>query len=718
MLRFKMARKLFLLPILHGILLANIFSQNFTIEDIEIGRLKQLASKDLKSIQWRGFAHSIAYIQNDTLFQAEFLKEKKTALLSLEQLNGMIRQSDGHELPIFPQVKFYQRDRFCFLSDTKVCEVDLDKMSISVMFNLPEGFDHLSLNKQYSHAAFTLDSNVFVIDREGLLVQVTFDSVPGITNGQIVYRNEFGSDQGIFWSPEGSYFAFYHDDLSGVSEYPLVRIDRRVAELENTRYPMAGMISESTEVFIYSLARDTLIRLQIESGADDYHTNLSWSPDETQVYIQHLNREQNLMVLRSYSIPEGHLSGEYFNETDKQYVEPLHPLVFNGGPDRDFYYQSMRDGYNHLYFYRTNERKLEQLTRGAWEITEFLGADQAGANLFFLATKENPLERQLYKYHIKKKIVTKLTTGEGTHDILMSSDGSFFIDIYSSMTVPRRISVLDPLGKTRAVLLDAPDPVVSFDRGEVTIGTLKAGDDTTDLFFRLVKPVDFDPTKKYPVIVYVYGGPHLQLITNSWMDRIDFLQQYFAQHGYISFTVDPRGSRYRGAEFEQVIHRQSGIPQAMDQMKGIEFLKTLDFVDTSRIGVHGWSYGGYMTIYLMLTYPEIFKVGVAGGPVTNWKYYEVMYGERYMDTPAENPDGYAMTDLSNYAHNLQGKLLIIHGALDPTVVWQHSLVFLQACIKQGVQPDYFVYPLHEHNVRGTDRVHLTRMITSYFFEHL
>jgi dipeptidyl-peptidase-4 len=252
----------------------------------------------------------------------------------------------------------------------------------------------------------------------------------------------------------------------------------------------------------------------------------------------------------------------------------------------------------------------------------------------------------------------------------------------------------------------------------MSVFTIKAADDKTDLYCRLIKPLNFDPSKKYPAIVYVYGGPHAQLVEDSWLGGTSLWDFYMAQKGYVIFTVDNRGSSNRGLEFENIIHRNLGITEMEDQLKGIEYLKNLGYVDMDRIGVTGWSYGGFMTISLMTHYPEVFKVGVAGGPVIDWKYYEVMYGERYMDTPDENPDGYEKTSLLNYAKELKGRLLIIHGAIDNTVVWQHSLTFLEECIKNKILVDYFVYPRHEHNVSGIDRLHLMRKITQYFDDYL
>jgi dipeptidyl-peptidase-4 len=261
------------------------------------------------------------------------------------------------------------------------------------------------------------------------------------------------------------------------------------------------------------------------------------------------------------------------------------------------------------------------------------------------------------------------------------------------------------------------NPLKDYKMPAMSIFTIKAKD-STDLYCRLIKPTDFDPAKKYPVIVYVYGGPHDQMITDSWLGGTGMFLHYLATKGYVVFTLDNHGSANRGLAFEQATFRNLGAIELEDQMLGVDYLKKLPFVDTSRIGVHGWSYGGFMTVSLMLKQSNTFKVAVAGGPVIDWKFYEVMYGERYMDTPDENPLGYDNANLLNYAKNLKGKLLIIHGTADPTVVWQNSLSFVRKCIDEGVQLDYFVYPEQEHNMTGKDRVHLNHKIENYFNDYL
>jgi dipeptidyl-peptidase-4 len=253
---------------------------------------------------------------------------------------------------------------------------------------------------------------------------------------------------------------------------------------------------------------------------------------------------------------------------------------------------------------------------------------------------------------------------------------------------------------------------------EIEVGTIKSADGVNDLCYRLIKPINYNDGKKHPVLVYVYGGPHSQMVTESWMSGANLYFMFLAQQGYVVFTVDNRGTDNRGFEFESIIHRNLGVAEMADQMKGVEFVKSLPYVDANRIGVEGWSYGGFMTISLKLTHPDVFKVGCAGGPVIDWKWYEVMYGERYMDTPQENPEGYKSTSLLGKVNNLDGRLLVIHGAEDPTVVWQHSLEFIDACIKAGKLVDYFVYPHHPHNVRGADRVHLYKKMFDYYQQNL
>lgn len=564
--------------------------------------------------------------------------------------------------------------------------------------------------------AYTVENNLRIAGANG--IQVVTDEPEGIVCGQAVHRNEFGIKKGTFWSPNGKYLAFYRMDESMVAQYPLVDIDHRIARLNNIRYPMAGMTSHQVTVGIYNPETEKTVYLQAGDPTDRYFTNIAWSPDETKIYLIELNRDQNIAQLVRYNALDGKREAILFEETDPKYVEPLNPILFVKGNDKQFVYQSQKDGFRHLYLYDTGGKQLKQLTSGDWLVQDILGFDEKGRNLFYTSTEKSPLESHLYKVNLKTGKRVLLTPAEGVHNILLSPSGEFACDNYSAAKTPRSIDVIHTSNGKSTNLLTAPNPYTGYEMPSIEVGTIKAADGVTDLYYRLVKPSDFDPDKKYPAIVYVYGGPHAQMIHNSFNWDVRGWDVYMAQKGYIMFTLDNRGSENRGRDFEQAVFRRLGIEEGKDQVKGVEYLKSLPYVDGDRIGIHGWSFGGHMTTALMLRHPELFKTGVAGGPVIDWSLYEVMYGERYMDTPQDNPEGYEETNLNRLAGNLKGHLLIIHDDNDHTCVLQHSLSFMKACIEARTYPDLFIYPGHDHNVMGRDRVHLHEKITRYFEDYL
>ncbi|MGD2035087.1 MAG: DPP IV N-terminal domain-containing protein [Bacteroidales bacterium] len=694
------------------------YNQYFTVEDIETGRGSYLKPDDLDNLQWNTGSGHILFSKGDSLFETGVMGENRKVVLTLETLNKVLNGHKVSSFSGFPLVKCVNDQEIAFQVSNGYILFDLQKTDIAVHFDLPAGADNLALAPNAEYLCYTSDNNVWIQDRYGVKWQVTFDSLAGITNGEVVYRNEFGMERGISWSPKGNYLAYYRRDQSQVSTFPLIDISTRPATTRNIRYPMAGMKSEETGIWIYSPENKSYTKLQVKGDPEQYLTNLSWTPDETAVYLQQLNRDQDTMRLKSYAVQTGEFLQELFLETEEHYVEPLYPLIFSGEVKDDFFYQSSRNGYNHIYYYDSKKRLLKNITNGNWDVSEFIGFDKHERIVYFMAGKDNPLENHCYRLNRDNGEMIRLTKEEGTHEVQFNDEMTYFIDRYSGYEVPNAILLCNQNGKETGELLRSGNPAKEFKLGEVERGVIRSADGITDLHYRLIKPVEFDPVKKYPVLVYVYGGPHVQLLTNSWMDRIEYFQQYMAQQGFVSFTLDSRGSWNRGKDFENIVYRQLGVPQLADQMKGVEFLRSLTYVDSTRIGVHGWSFGGFMTVFMMLRYPETFQTGVAGGPVIDWKYYEVMYTERYMDKPAENPRGYDLTDLTNYAGNLKGDLLVIHGLDDPTVVWQQSLLFLQSCISSDIRVDFFVYPGHEHNISGEDRVHLTRKISEYFIDRL
>jgi len=566
--------------------------------------------------------------------------------------------------------------------------------------------------------AYVEDNQLFVVESNGKKHQLSTDGSREIVYGQSVHRNEFGINKGTFWSPDGQRLAFYRMDQSMVADYPQVDIFPREATYEPDKYPMAGMTSHVVTVGAYDLNTDKIVYLQAGDPTDRYFTNISWSPDGKVVYMFELNRDQNDCRLVSYDAKTGQRIAELYQETSKKYVEPMHPIVFLPWDDTKFIMQSQRDGYNHLYLFNNKGELLKQLTKGQWVVEDFLGFNKKDKSIVIVSNEKNTIQRNIYSIDIKTGKCKLLDNGRGSHRGELSESGMYLVDRYTEPDVPRNIDVVSTQSAKATRLLTAADPWKGYQQPIFESGTIKAADGKTDLYYRMVKPSDFDATKKYPTVVYVYGGPHAHNVEASWHWYSRTWETYMAQKGYVLFILDNRGSENRGLEFEQATFRQLGQIEMQDQMKGVEYLKSLPYVDTNRMGIHGWSFGGFMTISLMLNYPEVFKVGVAGGPVIDWKWYEVMYGERYMDTPQTNPEGYQKASLINKAGNLKGKLQIITGYNDNTVVPQHCLSFLDACIKAGTQPDFFAYPGEEHNMRGHASVHLHERITQYFEDYL
>jgi dipeptidyl-peptidase-4 len=574
-------------------------------------------------------------------------------------------------------------------------------------------------NAQSRATAYVENNQLFIADAQGKKHQLSTDGSREIVYGQSVHRNEFGINKGTFWSPDGMRLAFYRMDQSMVTDYPQVDIFPREATHEPDKYPMAGMTSHKVTVGVYDLQSQQTVYLQAGDPTDRYFTNIAWSPDSKTVYILELNRGQNDCRLVSYNAITGERIAELYRETSDKYVEPQNPIQFLPWDDTKFILQSEKDGYNHLYLFDVKGKELKQLTKGPWVVMEVVGFNRKSQSIIIRSNELSPLQSNLYAVNVKTGKRTLLDRGIGvTRSVSLSASGQQAVEKFSAPDIPRIIDIVNTSNGKRYELLNAEDPWQNYQQPIFENGSIKAADGLTDLYFRMVKPADFDASKKYPTVVYVYGGPHAHNVDASWHWMSRSWETYMAQKGYILFILDNRGSENRGRDFEQATFHQLGQIEMQDQMKGVDYLRTLPYVDMDRLGVHGWSFGGFMTISLMTNYPDVFKVGVAGGPVIDWKWYEVMYGERYMGTPENNPEGYARTSLLAKAKNLKGKLQIITGYNDNTVVPQHCLSFLDACIKADTQPDFFAYPGEEHNMRGHASVHLHERITQYFEDYL
>ena len=644
---------------------------------------------------------------------------KETKLFTLDEVNRWLKSDDMFHVRALYSASFPYHDQPLVALGNKKSFLLLNFKTHEVVWqDSISGQIANDWNEVSKATAYVKGHQLYVADAKGTEHQLTTDGSREIVYGQSVHRNEFGIQKGTFWSPDGMRLAFYRMDQSMVADYPQVDIFPREATYEPDKYPMAGMTSHEVTIGVYDLNIDKTVYLKAGDPKDRYFTNIAWSTDAKTIYLFELNRDQNDCRLVSYDAQTGNKLAEIYRETSEKYVEPLHPIQFLPWDDSKFIMQSQRDGYNHIYLYNTNGQLLKQLTSGPWVVLNVLGFNAKQKSIIIEANKYHPLHRQLYSVNIRSGKITQLTSDDGVHHGELSVSGSFVIDRHSAPTQPFNLNVLPVDGRKGTRLLTAEDPWKDYVQPIFECGSIKAADGTTDLFYRMVKPHDFDITKKYPTVVYVYGGPHAHNVEAAWHWYSRSWETYMAQKGYIVFILDNRGSENRGRDFEQATFRQLGQIEMQDQMKGVEYLKTLPFIDMQRLGVHGWSFGGFMTISLMLNYPDVFKVGVAGGPVIDWKWYEVMYGERYMDTPETNPEGYAKISLLDKAKNLKGKLQIITGYNDNTVVPQHCLSFLDACVKAGTQPDFFAYPGEEHNMRGHASVHLHERITQYFEDFL
>ena len=683
---------------------------------------KQLMTRSLypqatmRNMQFVGNSNQIAYVQDTVLYMGNPGKAK--ARLTLGALNKVLAAAGEESLSYFPYCQVISDKEMQFKAKGKVLRYNMAKRALSVVATYPvEDANHLDIEENHYASAYTRNNNLYI--QHGVNTFSIESPDQDIIYGQSVHRNEFGIEKGTFWSPKGNFLAFYRMDQSMVTDYPLVNTTARIAREQPFKYPMAGMKSHEVTVGIYDAAQGSVLYLDTRRDEtveerENYLTNISWDPSEEYLYIAKINRGQNHMWLERYYVSDGEFDTVLFEETNPRYVEPCDPMVFLPNKSDQFLWYSMRDGYKHLYLYNTDGQLLRQVTKGNYEVEGIIGFDAKGENLFIYANKDEATGRAAYRVNLLTGEMTLLTPAQGTHTVVMNNKGDRLIDVYNSVDNPGCAQVLDTKGKVLSTLYQLDNPLADYAMPGIKMGSLKAADGVTDLYYRLITPPNMKAGEKYPTLVYVYGGPHSQLVTDSWLGGGNLYFLFLAQQGYVVFTLDNRGTDNRGFEFESCTHRQLGTIEMADQMEGVKFLQSLPYVDQKRMGVEGWSFGGFMTITMKLAHPEIFKVGCAGGPVIDWKWYEVMYGERYMDTPQENPDGYAKASLLGKAKDLQGRLLVIHGAEDNTVVWQNSIEFIDACIKAGKQVDYFIYPHHEHNVMGYDRLHLYEKMFDYY----
>ena len=692
----------------------------FSLEDLNFGgtNYRNMRPENRYTTWW---GDELVRLEVEKVSIINKVKGSERTLFTLEDLNSWAGLEDNEVVRSLLYASFpYAKETLVLVyNDKKRMIIDFKAKKL-VWSQQRKG--SLEWSPKSKADALIKDNNLYICNADGTEKEIgNHDGSREIVYGQAVHRNEFGIEKGTFWSPDGKKLAFYRMDQSMVTDYPQVELFERVAKHDPDKYPMAGMTSHKVTIGIADTDADATrnsLYLNVGDPTDRYFTNIQWAPDGKYIYLFEVNRDQNRTTLDQYSAETGEKIRTLYEEKDEKYVEPLHPISFLPWDNEKFLLWSQKDGYMHLYLMNTEGRMLKQLTKGSFVVSEIVGFCKKTKSVIILSNEIHPLQMNIFAVSLETGKRKLLDNGRGVHSGRLSESGLYLIDSYSEPDVPHNIDIINTQTGKRTNYLTAANPWKGYRIPQYLSGKIKAADGVTDLYYRMVRPADFDASKKYPTVVYVYGGPHAHNVDARWLWSSRSWETYMAQKGFIVFILDNRGSENRGKEFEQVTFRHLGQEEMKDQICGVEYLKSLPYIDTDRLGVHGWSYGGFMTISLMTNYPDVFKVGVAGGPVIDWKWYEVMYGERYMDTPESNPEGYAQTSLLDKAKNLKGRLQIITGMNDPTVVPQHCLMFLNACSEAGTQPDFFAYPGEGHNMMGHKSVHLHERITRYFEDYL
>lgn len=674
----------------------------------------KLQPEALSQAGWCGKTQTFAYVKRtqgpERIIQMKFGKDTATVLKVSEIKDG--------EKPLlrFPKINWLDDNNFWYVGPAGVKQISISDKKIVKESSAPAEAENQDVHSSTLRLAYTIGNSLWVADGANKK-EIASSPEAGIVFGKAVHRNEFGINKGTFWSNSGNKLAYYAMDESMVTDYPLVELGSMPAKTKLIKYPMAGQKSHQVKVKVYDVQSGQTTTLLTEGDPEQYLTNITWSADDKEIYIAIVNRDQNQCDLQVFDATSGKLNKKLFTENSETYTEPEAGPIDLG--TKGIVWQSERGGTNQLYLYSKEGKLIKNLSGDVDQVTQVYGVDNEGRFLYYQVATNKGLDRAVRRVNIDKGKVEQLSPKEeGLFSAGFSGDYNYAVFTESSYKTPNRVS-LWKVGSSKAekTIHEAANPLVAYDLGETMSVNLKASDGT-DLNGRVTYPPKYNPSKKYPAVVYLYGGPHAQMITNGWLRGSNLWMQYMAQNGFVVFTIDNRGSAYRGQKFESATYRKLGQVESEDQMVGIRWLKKQAIVDSTKIGIHGWSFGGFMTTRMMINYPKTFKCGVAGGPVMDWKMYEIMYTERYMDRPEQNPQGYQEANLVDKAKLLKDKLLLIHGTVDDVVVWQHSQEFVKKCVDEGIQLDYFIYPGHAHNVIGKDRVHLMDKVSRYFFDNL
>jgi dipeptidyl-peptidase-4 len=606
--------------------------------------------------------------------------------------------------------------------------VELATGKATPLTNTPDPERDPKLSPDNTKISFRRDHDLYVLDIASKKVtRLTTNGSATLLNGELdwVYPEELSLGTAHWWSPDSKSIAYLQFDVSPVPLYPHADLTKTAPLAEPERYPQAGDPNANVRLGIVSATGGATKWMDLGDTRDQWLiARVHWMPHSKSLFVQRLNRIQNRLDLLRVDVANG-ASVDILRETDPYWVNLGTDGFGSAGASdqsgflaggKQFLWSSERDGFRHLYLYSADGRESRQITKGAWEVSQLACVDERAQRLYYVSTEVSPLERHLFSIGFDGSNKQRLTKAEGTHSIAMGPGCAYFLDSHSNLTNPTRRVLYKNDGTEHAVYREADrKQMEEFDILPTELLNFKTSDGVT-LYARLIKPKGFDPSKKYPVIVSVYGGPHAQNVRNAW-SGVSW-EQVMAHKGFVIWQVDNRGTSGRGHAFETPVFRKLGVLELEDQKEGVKHLISLGFADPARIGIYGWSYGGFMTLNAMLNAPDIFKAGSSGAPVTHFKNYDTIYTERYMGLPHENPDGYAATNLPLKAGNLKGKLLLIHNFEDDNVLFQNMLQATDALQRAGKPFQLMVYPQKSHGVGGRYREHLNALQTQFFEEAL
>ncbi len=595
---------------------------------------------------------------------------------------------------------------------------DLDKSGAAAVRRLSngEGFaTDAKISPKGGFVSFIRERNLWVIDlADGQARQLTRDASATVANGvaEFVADEEMDRHTGYWWAPDDSAIAFTRTDESKVPIQKRSEIYADRTEVVEQRYPAAGDPNVEIQLGVISPQGGNARWLDLGADKDIYLARVDWV-DGQRVSFQRQSRDQRRLDLVEADLRTGKQRTLLTERSDK-WLNLHGNLRFLASGD--FLWASERSGFQHLYVYGADGKQKRQITDGEWMAEDVLAVDEQRGLVYFSGTRDSPLERHAYMVPLQGGAITRLTSAQGMHSVHFSENAAVYIDNWSNPTTPPQSELHTADGKLLAVLLpneiNAAHPYSRYLAAHrpVEFGTVAAADGQT-LHYSLLKPADFDPRKKYPVIVSVYGGPAGQTVARSWSPDLD---QYFAQHGYLVFSIDNRGTPRRGTKFGGALFRQQGEVEVIDQVRGVEFLKTLPYVDGRRVGVYGWSNGGYMTLMLLAKRSDIYACGVAGAPVTDWGLYDSHYSEHYMDSPKTNAEGYKASTVFAHLDGIKSPLLVIHGMADDNVLFTNTTKLMSALQARGIAFELMTYPGAKHSIRGTDNLHRMKATESFF----